>query len=113
MEFSLHWLGAQRGGDCASDYHMNLMAWSISDPGYALAIVLSLVGLVANERECDEIADSVALGPVEWIVSNAPEWFDPILKDALVNNRDFEVMTRHGLNSDSAMGRRLRTLWGT
>lgn len=84
--FSQGWLAAQRRGEVTSDYHMNLLAWSSSSPFHALGIVLNLIDSVSDE---DSMAEQIALGPVDFLFSNAPASFASALRTAISNHAGF------------------------
>jgi hypothetical protein len=61
LTFASGWLEAQRSGDVASDFHMNLIAWTSANPFHVLGIVMDLIDQVGHD---DATAEMVALGPV-------------------------------------------------
>ena len=91
VTYASAWLDARRSGDVASDFHMNLLAWTSTNPYLVLGIVMNLIDLV---RDDDATAEMVALGPVEWLCEHCDDEFVPILREAIRIHPGFATFTR-------------------
>lgn len=89
--FAQLWIEAQRTGDYASEYHMNLLFWSTNYPVQVLAVILNLLDF--SEKEDDMLQEMIAMGPVEWLIEHCPESFAPILRDAVRDHPRFALFT--------------------
>lgn len=89
-DFAANWIHAQRTGDLASEWHMNLLAWSSESPFHVLSIVLNLIDSADND---DALSEMVALGPVEWLVEHSPDEFTEVLKEAVSSHPKFALYT--------------------
>jgi uncharacterized protein YlaI len=91
VNYAAAWLDAQRRGDVASDYHMNLLAWTSANPFHVLAIVMDLIDQVDD----DEVtAEMVALGPVEWLCEHCDDEFVQIISEAIRMHSGFARFTK-------------------
>ena len=93
VDFARHWMEAQGANDVTSEWHMNLLAWTLSSPFHALGIVLNLIDLSIGSDEA-LVSEMVAMGPVEWLVENSPPDFAEVLRDAVASHVGFELFTR-------------------
>ena len=90
-DFADNWLKAQRAGDCASDYHMNLLAWTSNNPFHVLAIILDLIDRVDKDDPC---AEMIALGPIEWLFEHASDDFVPVINEAIRKHPKLATWTK-------------------
>jgi hypothetical protein len=93
LEFAKDWIDAELCGNLNSNFHLNIYAWIYNYPQYVLAIILNLLDLVENYslEKNEKLAESIALGPVEWLVTRAEVSFLPTLKDAMNLNNFFII----------------------
>jgi hypothetical protein len=91
VDFANGWLKAQRCDETASDFHLNLLAWSSTSPGQVLGIVLNLIDQAGED---EAIGEAIGLGPVEWLVEKSPATFVPVLREAVRRHSGFELYTR-------------------
>lgn len=106
-EYAANWIRAQETGNAASEWHMNLLAWTHGNPAHVLGLVLNLLDLSTND---EEISEMVAMGPLEWLVEHCPEDFAILLREAVSNHPGFALATSwKRLHSDHSKWRTLRT----
>jgi len=91
VTFASGWLEAQRSGDVASDFHMNLIAWTSANPFHVLGIVMDLIDQVGDD---DTTGEMVALGPVDWLCEHCADEFVPIIRDAIRRHPGFATFTK-------------------
>jgi len=91
LAFASGWIEAQRSGDVASDFHMNLIAWTSANPFHVLGIVMDLIDQVGDD---DATAEMIALGPVEWLCERCSDDFVPIIRDAIRRHTGFATFTK-------------------
>ncbi len=91
VTFASGWLEAQRSGDVASDFHMNLIAWTSANPFHVLGIVMDLIDQVGDD---DATSEMIALGPVEWLCEHCSDDFVPIVRDAIRIHPGFATYTK-------------------
>ncbi len=85
------WLEAQRNGDVASDFHMNLLAWTSTNPFHVLGIVMNLIDQGGHE---DQVAEMIDLGPVEWLCEHSSDEFVPLIMEAVRMHPGFARSTK-------------------
>lgn len=95
--------------NCADgDMHLNLLAWVERHPQYVLAIVLDLIELTKNGKydKKEQILESIALGPIEWLVTHVGDDFVPVLQEAVRRNEIFSMCTnRRNFSNDPVWSR--------
>lgn len=91
MTYAASWLDAQRSGDVASDFHMNLLAWTSANPFHVLGIVMNLIDQVGDD---EGTAEMVALGPVEWLFEHCDDEFVPIVVEAVRKHPGLATFTK-------------------
>ncbi len=91
VTYATAWLDAQRSGDVASDFHMNLLAWTSAKPLHVLGIVMNLIDQVGDD---EATAEMVALGPVEWLCEHCDDEFVPIISEAVRKHPGFATFTK-------------------
>lgn len=107
VAYAQGWLEAQRAGQVTSDYHMNLLAWTMTDPDVVLAIVLNLIDFVGDD---DHTSEMLALGPVDWLIEHTDDSFTPTLQSAVADHQGFATYTKYRSKHDSShCWSRLRT----
>lgn len=90
--FAKAWIEAQAAGEVSGDYHLNLLAWTSSDPGHALGIVLNLIEEAESRDEF--IQEAVGLGPVDWLMMHRPASFADIIRQAVEQHAGFALYTK-------------------
>lgn len=91
MAFAKNWIAADRNGEYCSEYHLNLSAWTVMYPVYALACILDIIDQVGCE---DDLVDSIIPGPVQNLLHMVHDDFVPILKEAIKAHPGFAWYTR-------------------